>query len=68
MSAEPAEAKAPTARPRVDAQRDTDLARERHPRRSPDDAHVAHLTELNPDEIRLDKRRPLFPELAKAIG
>ncbi|MBI2800113.1 MAG: helix-turn-helix domain-containing protein [Gammaproteobacteria bacterium] len=68
MSAAPNEAGAPTARPRVDEQSDIDVTRERHPRRSPADTLVARLTVANPDEIRHEKRRPLFPELAKVVG
>jgi DNA-binding transcriptional ArsR family regulator len=47
---------------------DTGVTPERHIRRWPDDADVAPTATANPDQIRHEKRRPLFPELAKVVG
>ena len=41
---------------------------EPHEWRRPDDADVAPTVAANLDEIRHEKRRPLFPELAKVVG
>lgn len=49
--------------------RDMDVTPARHDWRWTDDAAVAPTTAAtNPGEIRYEKRRPLFPELAKVVG
>jgi Helix-turn-helix domain len=47
---------------------DIGVTQDRHIRRWPDDADVTPTAVANPGEIRHEKRRPLFPELAKVVG
>lgn len=66
--ATPNETSQSTAQLRNRDSSDIGVTTERHIRRRPEDADVTPTAAANPDEIRHEKRRPLFPELAKVVG